>query len=65
MIDKLQAAEFRYEELTQKLTDPEVLSNSDVYRRTATEHSELEELVTVYRAYNLSTSIPVIPVMPL
>ncbi|MBE7057681.1 MAG: peptide chain release factor 1 [Ruminococcaceae bacterium] len=51
MIDKLQAAEFRYEELTQKLTDPEVLSNSDVYRRTATEHSELEELVTVYRAY--------------
>ena len=51
MIDKLQAAEFRYEELTQKLTDPEVLGNSDVYRRTATEHSELEELVTVYRAY--------------
>ena len=51
MIDKLQAAEFRYEELTQKLTDPEVLGNSHVYRRTATEHSELEELVTVYRAY--------------
>jgi len=51
MIDKLQAAEFRYEELTQKLTDPEILGNSDVYRKTATEHSDLEELVTVYRAY--------------
>ncbi len=51
MIDKLQAAEFRYEELTQKLTDPEILGNSDVYKKTATEHSDLEELVTVYRAY--------------
>lgn len=51
MIDKLQAAEYRFDELTQKLTDPEVLSNSEAYRKTATEHSELEELVTVYRAY--------------
>lgn len=51
MIDKLQAAEYRFDELTQKLTDPEVLGNSEAYRKTATEHSELEELVTVYRAY--------------
>ena len=51
MIDKLQAAEYRFDELTQKLTDPEVLGNSAAYRKTATEHSELEELVTVYRAY--------------
>jgi peptide chain release factor 1 len=51
MIDKLQAAEYRFDELTQKLTDPEVLGKPDVYRKTATEHSELEELVTVYRAY--------------
>ena len=51
MIDKLQAAEYRFDELTQKLTDPEVLGDSQAYRKTATEHSELEELVTVYRAY--------------
>lgn len=51
MIDKLQAAEYRFDELTQKLTDPEVLGDSQAYRKTATEHSELEELVTVYRSY--------------
>lgn len=51
MIDKLQAAEYRFDELTQKLTAPEVLGDSQAYRKTATEHSELEELVTVYRAY--------------
>ena len=51
MIDKLQAAEYRFDELTQKLTDPEVLGDSQAYRKTATEHSELEELVMVYRAY--------------
>lgn len=51
MIDKLQAAEYRFDELTQKLTDPEVLGDSQAYRKTATEHSELEELVTVYRVY--------------
>lgn len=51
MIDKLQAAENRYEELTQKLTDPEVLGNPDLYRAAATEHSELDELVNVYRQF--------------
>ena len=39
MIDKLQAAEYRFDELTQKLTDPEVLGDSQAYRKTATEHS--------------------------
>ena len=51
MTEKLQAAENRYEELTQKLTDPDVLGNPELYKRIATEHAELEELVGVYRAY--------------
>ncbi len=51
MFSKLQAAENRYEELTQKLTDPEVLGNTDEYRKVATEHSELEEIVNTYREY--------------
>lgn len=51
MIDKLQAAEHRFEELTQKLTDPEVLANPELYRKTATEHSGLEELVNVFKEY--------------
>lgn len=51
MLSKLQAAENRYEELTQKLMDPEVLGNTDLYRQVVTEHSELEEVVDTYRAY--------------
>ena len=51
MFSKLQAAENRYEELTQKLTDPEVLGNTDEYRKVVTEHSELEEIVNTYREY--------------
>ena len=51
MLSKLQAAENRYEELTQKLMDPEVLGDSGLYRQVVTEHSELEEIVTVYREY--------------
>ena len=51
MLSKLQAAENRYEELTQKLMDPEVLGDTGLYRQVVTEHSELEEIVTVYREY--------------
>lgn len=51
MIIKLQAAEHRFEELTQKLMDPEVLSNPDLYRKIATEHADLEELVNVFKEY--------------
>ncbi len=51
MLSKLQAAENRYEELTQKLMDPEVLGNNDLYRKVVTEHSELEEIVSAYREY--------------
>lgn len=55
MLSKLQAAENRYEELTQKLTDPEVLGNNDLYRKVVTEHSELEEIVETYREYKVTT----------
>ena len=51
MLSRLQAAENRYEELTQKLMDPEVLGHAEVYRQVVTEHSELEEIVNTYRTY--------------
>ena len=51
MLSRLQSAENRYEELTQKLTDPEVLGDAGLYRKVVTEHSELEEIVTAYREY--------------
>ncbi len=51
MVANLQAAEFRYEELTEKLTDPEVLGNTDEYRKVLTEHAELTTLIETYREY--------------
>lgn len=54
MIEKLQAAENCYEELTQKLTDPEVLANPELYQKTAAEHAELDELVAAYRTYKVT-----------
>lgn len=51
MLENLQNAENRYEELTQKLTDPDVLSNQEVYLKVIKEHAELEELISVFREY--------------
>ena len=51
ILTRLNAAENRYDELTQKLMDPEVLGNPEAYMRTAQEHSELEEIVTTYRDF--------------
>ncbi|MBQ8827741.1 MAG: peptide chain release factor 1 [Clostridia bacterium] len=51
MLQNLQAAEFRYEELTKKLTDPEILGDPSEYRKVLTEHAELSELIEAYREY--------------
>lgn len=51
MWDKLQGIEERYENLTQMLADPEVVSNPARLAEVAREHAELEEIVTVYREY--------------
>lgn len=51
MLDNLQTAENRYEELTQKMMDPNVLGNQDLYLKVVKEHSDLEELVTIFQEY--------------
>lgn len=51
MFDKLQKAEYRYEEINQELSDPSVISNNDLYRKLMKEHSELEPIVFKYREY--------------
>lgn len=51
MFDKLQSAEYRYEEINQKLSDPSVISNNEEYRKLMKEHSELEPIVYKYREY--------------
>ncbi len=49
MLEKLQAIENRYEQLTQLLSDPEVISDINKYKEYAKEHSQLEDVVQLYR----------------
>lgn len=50
-LQKLQTLEARYEEISQKLSDPEVMSDPEVYARLAKEHASLEEIVKTFRDY--------------
>ncbi len=51
MFDKLEAADNRYEEVSLRLSDPQVIADQDEYRRLMKEYSELEEIVAKYREY--------------
>src|SRR3954467_4766157 len=47
--DRLNEAEARFSELTDRMADPVVINDSDLYRKTAKAQSELSELVAKYR----------------
>lgn len=51
MYDKLQSLEDKYLELTDQLSNPAVLADQDKFTRYARAHSELTEIVDVYREY--------------
>lgn len=55
MFDKLQVAEDRYEELSHKLSDPDVINNQDEYKKLMKEYSDLEEIVLKFREYKKVT----------
>jgi peptide chain release factor 1 len=50
-VQKLEQLEKRFEELTQQMADPAVISDGDRYRKVTKEHSELAELVGQYREW--------------
>jgi len=50
MLDKLAQIETRYEELTNELSSPELLSNPSAYGKAAKQHRSLGEVVEKYRA---------------
>jgi peptide chain release factor 1 len=50
-VQKLEQLEKRFEELTQQMADPTVISDGDRYRKVTKEHSELAELVGQYREW--------------
>lgn len=51
LLEKLEALEARYDAITQRLSDPDVIANPSEYQKLAKSHSELTEVVTVYRRY--------------
>lgn len=56
MFDKLQSAEDRYEEISHKLSDPDVINNQEEYKKYMKEYSDLEEIVQKFREYKKVTS---------
>ncbi|MBQ8613558.1 MAG: peptide chain release factor 1 [Ruminiclostridium sp.] len=51
MLDKLKIAEERYEEINEKLMDPEIVSDQSQYKALMKEHKTLTPLVEKYREY--------------
>ena len=51
MFDKLETVEKRYEELTEKISDPEVIARNNEWKEYMKEHAELEPIVEKYREY--------------
>ena len=51
MLDKLEQIVTRYEELTQELSSPELLSNPSAYGKAAKQHRTLGEVVQKYQAW--------------
>jgi peptide chain release factor 1 len=49
--DRLDQTEVRFEELTRQLADPVVIGDSDQYRKAAKAHSEISEIVSLYREW--------------
>jgi peptide chain release factor 1 len=55
MIDKLEQIVTRYEELTQELSSPELLSNPSAYAKAAKQHRTLGEVVQKYQSWKALT----------
>ena len=51
MFDKLETVEKRYEELTEKISDPDVIARTNEWREYMKEHAEIEPIVQKYREY--------------
>src|SRR5688572_20422555 len=52
MLDKLRDVERRFEELNQKMADPEIAASVDQYRKVSKERAKLEPVVNLFREYS-------------
>lgn len=51
MFDKLENVEKRYEELNEKISDPEVIANQSEWQKLMKEHADIQDIVEKYREY--------------
>lgn len=51
MLDKLAFLEEKYEDLSEKISEPEIINDQAQWKKLVKEHSSLEEIVTKYREY--------------
>lgn len=51
MFQRLEAVEKRYEELTNKIADPEIIANTSEWTSLMKEHAEIEEIALKYKEY--------------
>ena len=51
MFQKLEAVEKRYEELTRKIADPDIIARTSEWTTYMKEHAEIEEVVLKYKEY--------------
>jgi peptide chain release factor 1 len=51
MLDRLHFLENKYDELSNKISDPSVMANQKEWQKLCKEHAELEIIVTKYRQY--------------
>jgi peptide chain release factor 1 len=54
--DKLDKLETRFEELSEQMADPAVISDGDQYRKVSKARSDLEDIVVKYREYKQAFS---------
>ena len=55
-LQRLDETESRFEDLTRQMADPEIIGNSEVYRKTAKTRNDLAELVERYREWKKAHS---------
>ena len=51
MFQKLEAVEKRYEDLTKKISDPDIISNQTEWQKYMKEHAEIQDVVEKYKEY--------------
>ena len=51
MFQKLEAVEKRFEELNEKISDPEIIAKQDEWKKLMKEHANLVDVVEKYREY--------------